>query len=630
MKKWMTLLLCCVLALNLTACGAGAPGGPEDNAPPQASALHFEVATQVYENEYKADDGTVLLAERYELPVLELRTEDGELYTLAENVTANGGTGNPAQFTAQNAFNTEMNNVLAGLESEAAQMATEAKELYAENGTSVFLNGSYWTNELSLTQTYMTEGKLLSIAAENYTYYGGVHPNSATRAWSFDLTTGEFLTLDALASEEGDLQGNSLQESIYWNIYEQIAQKGLSEGYFDDYDSYLQDFPTLATLNFTENGLTVTFDQYVIAPYAAGPQVFSVPYSEFYNALSEHAGLESEAAQMATEAKELYAENGTSVFLNGSYWTNELSLTQTYMTEGKLLSIAAENYTYYGGVHPNSATRAWSFDLTTGEFLTLDALASEEGDLQGNSLQESIYWNIYEQIAQKGLSEGYFDDYDSYLQDFPTLATLNFTENGLTVTFDQYVIAPYAAGPQVFSVPYSEFYNALSEHAKTILSVSQEQTVTADFKAAATLWSWFYMDDPPMDYNVTAEVDGNLYDLADIKGVETLEGLRALLLRYVTPELADEWLGSTEQRYRDIDGRLYVMSAGRGGNESLGGYTCTAALDGDSGVLTQTVTLLAWDDTAQAWADTGKTEAYEYPFTLVDGHAVFSAFPCPY
>ena len=77
------------------------------------------------------------------------------------------------------------------------------------------------------------------------------------------------------------------------------------------------------------------------------------------------------------------------------------------------------------------------------------------------------------------------------MQDFPTLATLNFTENGLTVTFDQYVIAPYAAGPQVFSVPYSEFYNALSEHAKTILSVSQEQTVTADFKAAAILWSWF-------------------------------------------------------------------------------------------------------------------------------------------
>ena len=454
MKKWMTLLLCCVLALNLTACGAGAPGGPEDNAPPQASALHFEVATQIYENEYKVDDGTVLLAERYELPVLELRTEDGELYTLAENVTANGGTGNPAQFTAQNAFNTEMNNVLAGLESEAAQMAAEAKELYAENGTSVFLNGSYWTNELSLTQTYMTEGKLLSIAAENYTYYGGVHPNSATRAWSFDLTTGEFLTLDALASEEGDLQGNSLQESIYWNIYEQIAQKGLSEGYFDDYDSYLQDFPTLATLNFTENGLTVTFDQYVIAPYAAGPQVFSVPYSEFYN--------------------------------------------------------------------------------------------------------------------------------------------------------------------------------ALSEHAKTILDVSQEQTVLADFDTAITLWAWFFMNTPPIgDAPDETEINGYTYYSAAIPGVSTLEDMHDLMYRYFDKALADQWFEESD-RYAEVNGRLYVLSADRGSDDSVIDETHSVTLDGESGTVTQTITYGDWDEASQSWTPNGEEENFEYPFTIVGGHAVFSAFPCPY
>ena len=358
MKKWMTLLLCCVLALNLTACGAGAPGGPEDNAPPQASALHFEVATQVYENEYKADDGTVLLAERYELPVFEMVTEYCEIYTLAENVMANGGTGTPAQFTAQNAFNTEMNNVLAGLESEAAQMAAEAKELYAENGTSVFLNGSYWTNELRLAQTYMPEGKLLSIAAENYTYYGGVHPNSATRAWSFDLTTGEFLTLDALASEEGNLQGNSLQESIYWNIYEQIAQKGLSEGYFDDYDSYLQDFPTLATLNFTENGLTVTFDQYVIAPYAAGPQVFSVPYSEFYNALSEHAKTILSVSQEQT----VLADFDTAITLWAWFFMNTPPIGDA-PDETEI-----NGYTYYSAAIPGVSTLEDMHDLMYSYF----------------------------------------------------------------------------------------------------------------------------------------------------------------------------------------------------------------------------------------------------------------------
>lgn len=174
MKKWM-MLLCCVLALNLAACGAKEEGAA-DRVGAQG-ALHFEVATQVYENEYKADDGTVLMAERYELPMLELRTESGELYTPAENVTANDGAVDTSQLTAQNAFNTEMNNVLAGLQSDAAQVASEAKELYAEGGSSAFTEGSFWTSELTMAQTYMTEGKLLSIAAEGYTYYGGVHPN---------------------------------------------------------------------------------------------------------------------------------------------------------------------------------------------------------------------------------------------------------------------------------------------------------------------------------------------------------------------------------------------------------------------------------------------------------------------
>ena len=455
MKKWMTLLLAAVMLLGLAACGAGASGRPEDNDP-VGNLLHFEVTKSVYENEYKADDGTLLLSECYELPRLELRTEDGTLYAAAENVTSNAAPNDAvaAQVTVQSLFNNEMDNVRAGLRSEAEQMAAEAKKLYLADETAVFAMGGYWSNQIAVKTICQADGGLLSIAA----------------------------------------QGDS----------------------------------------------------------------------------------------------------------------------------------------YYGGVHPNGYSRAWNFDLTKGEFLTIDALSSEAGDLNGHSVQQLICFEMNRQIYEKSLNEGYFDDYGSYLSDFPSFASFYFTPSGMTVVFDIYIIAPYAAGSQEFEVPYSAFYNALGEHAKEILDVSQEQLVLADFDAAATLWSWFYMDDPPMDYNVTAEVDGDLYDLADIKGVETLEDLRVLLLRYLTPELADEWLGSTEQRYRDIDGRLYALSAGRGGNESLGGYTCSVVIEGDSGVLTQTVALLAWDDTAQTWTDTGKTEAYEYPFTLVDGHAVFSAFPYPY
>ncbi len=103
--------------------------------------------------------------------------------------------GNPTQFPAQNAFNTEMNNVLAGLESEhGADGRRRPRALCGKRLCSIgLLNGSYWTNELSPDATYMTEGEFLSIAAENYTYYGGACVRIPPPArGAFDLTTGEF------------------------------------------------------------------------------------------------------------------------------------------------------------------------------------------------------------------------------------------------------------------------------------------------------------------------------------------------------------------------------------------------------------------------------------------------------
>lgn len=215
------------------------------------------------------------------------------------------------------------------------------------------------------------------------------------------------------------------------------------------------------------------------------------------------------------------------------------------------------------------------------------------------------------------------------MQDFSSLATLNFTENGLTVTFDQYVIAPYAAGPQLFEVTYSKFYNALNEHAKTILNVSQEQTVLADFDTAITLWAWFFMNTPPIgDAPDETEINGYTYYSAEIHGVSTLEDMHELMYRYFDKALADQWFEESG-RYAEVNGRLYALSADRGSNDSIINDTRSVTLDGESGTVTQTVTCGEWDETTQSQAASGE-ETFEYPFTIVDGHAVFSAFPCPY
>lgn len=455
MKKWM-MLLCCVLALNLAACGAKEEGAA-DRVGAQG-ALHFEVATQVYENEYKADDGTVLMAERYELPMLELRTESGELYTPAENVTANGGAIDTSQLTAQNAFNTEMNNVLAGLQSDAAQVASEAKELYAEGGSSAFTEGSFWTSELTMAQTYMTEGKLLSIAAEGYTYYGGVHPNSYSRAWNFDLTTGKFLTADDLADE-----------------------------------------------------------------------------------------------------------------------------------------------------------------------------SSRYGD--ASTFQRAIYWQMLNEVEEKHMADVYFSDYDSYLHDFPTFATLNFTEDGLTVTFDQYIIAPYAVGPQEFQIPYDSFFYTLSRHMQSLLDMPKETIVLADYRVTEDLWAWFHMTTPPMDNSVpmVEDNDGRDYCRFGLMNINTMEQLRTLLRAHVTEEVMNEWFAYSPDRFKEIDGKLYVLSADRGSDISIGGESLRVEWSGDTaGKVIQTIDRQDWNDEKNTFVLTGEQDVYEYPFTLTDGHAVFSAFPCPY
>ena len=280
-------------------------------------------------------------------------------------------------------------------------------------------------------------------------------------------------------------------------------------------------------------------------------------------------------------------------------------------------------------MHPNTYSCAWNFDLTTGKFLSIDTLASEKGDLEGATLQSCISQELFQQVYEQSLSELYFDDYDSYLSDFPAFATFYFTATGMTVAFDTYIIAPYAAGPQVFDVPYSVFYSALNERAKTLLEVPQEQIVLSDFDTAATLWSWLFITTPPTENTPDEmEINGYTYYQADIPGVSTMAELRALMYRYFDKALADRWLEETE-RYAEADGRLYVLSADRGSNDSIMDETCSVALDGESGTVTQTVTYGEWDEATQSWAATGE-ETFAYPFTLVDGHAVFSAFPYPY
>ena len=285
MRKLLSTLLALSLALSLGACAVKVdPTGPDAPKPsqPETPELTFAVGTPLtHESTYTADDGTLLLHTNYELPQLELRTADGALYEPGAAATQS------AAVAVRDAFNAEMERCYAAVLSNESELAQEARDHYGSDSMS--FEYIYYEDELLGEVVYQTDG-LISVLANAYAFYGGAHPNTSTLTWSFDLTTGEFLTLDSLDAQPStdSALGESLTHTLAMAVLEQIDAQGLSEYYFEDYASYIFDLAANASFYFNGKGLTIVFDPAVIAPYAASAQKFEIPYSRFYNALDSH------------------------------------------------------------------------------------------------------------------------------------------------------------------------------------------------------------------------------------------------------------------------------------------------------------------------------------------------------
>ena len=352
-----------------------------------------------------------------------------------------------------------------------------------------------------------------------------------------------------------------------------------------------------------------------------------------FNAEMQHAAdaLDASAQEALAMAREHYAGLDEE---QRAYWANyaeELIVDDICQFSG-LVSAWGGGYSNYGGAHGWESIRAWSFDLTTGEFLTLDSLDAQPStdSALGESLTHTLAMAVLEQIDAQGLSEYYFEDYASYIFDLAANASFYFNDKGLTIVFAPAVIAPYAASAQKFEIPYSRFYNALDAHTQSLLDVPQDEIIIADYYTTKTLWSWFNMTTPPVDSGAPGiTVDGLPLARVTLGDVNTLDELRALLCEHVSAELADEWLATG--RFVESDGALYAAWADRGSDITIDTESYLVAWNGDAGEIMQTITRREWnDETGDFVPVPGSETYYAYPFITMNRHAVFSAFPCPY
>lgn len=274
MKKRAVLLLILCLLAGCTALPADRE--PAENTPPPAAEpapeepCGYTVETVERECEARDDDSALLATYRAALPVLvpcrsngvgvtaETAATDAERRALAAAETFN------AQFASWKD---------AEPVSELAETAREDRSWRQEAGIGDF---SEYSMELDC-RVYQTE-RLVSVAANYYSYTGGAHPNTVLMACSFDLESGSFLTPEQLA-EDSEAFSQAVCEEILRQIDCRAEENGMEAEalFWDNYREIAADWSSYA-VSFDESGMTVAFSPYELAAYAAGAQIFQMDY----------------------------------------------------------------------------------------------------------------------------------------------------------------------------------------------------------------------------------------------------------------------------------------------------------------------------------------------------------------
>ena len=156
------------------------------------------------------------------------------------------------------------------VEAFVTETLTSFKTMARESAAS----GSVTETGCFLSAGYEVEGVIngvLSVRFEVEQYAAGAaHPGHATYVLNYELATGRLLPLATLFRGDADY----LKAISDYSVAE-LKKRGtllFEDGAEPKAENYL-------VWNLRQNGLLITFDEYQVAPYAAGPQTVLVPYA---------------------------------------------------------------------------------------------------------------------------------------------------------------------------------------------------------------------------------------------------------------------------------------------------------------------------------------------------------------
>lgn len=334
---------------------------------------------------------------------------------------------------------------------------------------------------------------------------------------------------------------------------------------------------------------------------------------------------EYDAEELAREDYAWAKESGYEFMIH----SDEFSVSDVYQTE-TLVSVVGGGSQFGGGAHPNNYMMAWNYDVERGEFITLDDLTDDPLKLRG-----FVAWEIIDQINERGESDWYYDDYMDTIEQAQEFHFW-FDAKGLHIWFPEYDIAPHAAGIPMFDIPYSDIAQFLNERGERLLELTLEDRLYGDFFEAEDMWSWFDGCAPMGEGTISVPNAENgwddLYYRVDVPGVNSLADLRAKLCTRFSDELADRLLAERGEVFREQDGALYCLPAGRGDDLTIADIDFKLTLNDakTGGVMTVTITRQDYDEKTDDWKLTGEVDTLEMPFEVTEQGARFTDFHTVY
>lgn len=157
------------------------------------------------------------------------------------------------------------------------------------------------------------------------------------------------------------------------------------------------------------------------------------------------------------------------------------------------------------------------------------------------------------------------------------------------------------------------------------LSLSDEEVHKA-YRRAVWAFGWFQYGSMPTDNEDAVEIDDYVYNRVTHDEIKTMADLKSYLQTIFADKIVEYLLdedGYGIPQYRDINGALYTIPAGRGSDIFKGDETYEIIREGDKKIIYR-VTVEIYDDPFEETV--AGTEQYDFPLEYINGRWLFTDF----